>query len=87
MKQGKEKEESFTEIDLLHGDRIVTIRRNITSDSKASKWQMDRRKVTEKEIKVCNLAKYRQLIVPFILFFYTQCRYYDCDLSLQRFDI
>mmetsp|Transcript_8903 Transcript_8903/g.8810 ORF Transcript_8903/g.8810 Transcript_8903/m.8810 type:complete len:1147 (-) Transcript_8903:579-4019(-) len=51
VKQGKEKEESFTEIDLLHGDRIVTIRRNITSDSKASRWQMDRRKVTEKEVK------------------------------------
>ena len=69
MKQGKEGQESFTEIDLLHGDKVVTIRRNITSDSKASKWQIDRRKVTEKDVKVRRVTKILQDCLTMHFFF------------------
>lgn len=51
MKRGKEGLESYTEVDLLRANTIVTVRRTINSDNKGSKWSIDNRKASEKEVK------------------------------------
>lgn len=51
VKHGKEGLESYTEVDLLRQNIIVTVRRTINSDNKGSKWHVDGRKVTEKDVK------------------------------------
>ena len=43
--------ESYTEVDLLRQNTIVTVRRTINSDDKGSKWTIDGRKANEKDVK------------------------------------
>lgn len=52
IKRGKEREGSFCEVDLLlKNDTVVTIRRILNSETKGSKWQLNGRSSTMKEMK------------------------------------
>lgn len=47
VKRGKEGQEAFTEVDLMHHDGLVTIRRTISSENKQSKWFLNRQPSTQ----------------------------------------
>lgn len=52
VKHGCEQSKSFVEVDILNGDRmIVTIRREINSENKGSKWYLDGRPATQGKVK------------------------------------
>lgn len=51
VKHMKEDMDAYTEIDLLRQNTIVTVRRTINSENKGSKWNIDGRKASEKEVK------------------------------------
>lgn len=52
IKRGKEGEGCFCEVDLLlKNDAVVTVRRTLNSETKGSKWQLNHKSATQKEIK------------------------------------
>ena len=44
---GKEGRDAYVEVDLLHIDSVVTIRRTLTSENKSSKWHINRKLTTQ----------------------------------------
>ena len=52
IKRGKEGEGCFCEVDLLlKNDAVVTVRRTLNSETKGSKWQLNGKNATQKDIK------------------------------------
>jgi chromosome segregation ATPase len=52
IKRGKEPQGCFCEVDLLlKNDTVVTIRRTLNAETKGSKWQLNNKTTTLKEVK------------------------------------
>lgn len=51
VKRGKETEESFCEVDILHHDSVVTVRRIINAENKGSKWMLSNKPTSQAQIK------------------------------------
>jgi structural maintenance of chromosomes protein 5 len=52
IKRGKEQAGCFCEVDLLlKNDTVVTVRRTLNSETKGSKWHLNNKATTQKDIK------------------------------------
>ena len=51
VKHGKEGQLSFVEVDIFITDDVITIKREINSDTKSSKWFLNRKSSSKEKIK------------------------------------
>ena len=70
VKHGKEKEESYVEVDIFDNDEVHTVRRTIDSEKKSSKWKYNHNEA--KQIQIKDLMKKLKIDVENLCNFMSQ---------------